>query len=150
MQKDLFPMLGNSAHKIFDSGNWSQRKQLIGIQSCIQTRPCASSSSCLSVSNPSEQPHAFFRVRGGKQMSHGAHMPWRSHKDPHCRCKILSYPVFLLLWCHCPWDTPALDGLPSPKYSKVFSTRNFSGRAAVKILPNLTLGLWDQRQWKSQ
>lgn len=98
MQKDLFPMLGNSAQKIFDSGNWSQWKKLIGIQSRIQTCPCASSFQLsLSVSNPSEQPDAFFIVREGKQMSQGAHIPWRSPKPPHCQCKILSYPVDITL-----------------------------------------------------
>lgn len=97
-KRPLFPMLGNSAQKIFDSGSYSSWKQLIGIQSCIQTCPCALCFQlALLVSNPSEQTHAFFIVRGGKQVSQGAHKLCRGPKPPHCLCKRQCYPVDITL-----------------------------------------------------
>lgn len=97
-KRPLFPMLGHSTQEIFGSGNREAWKQLIGIQSGIQTFPCASCFQlAVLVSNPSEQPQAFITVRRGKQVSQGLHVLCRGPKHPHCLCKILSYPMDVTL-----------------------------------------------------
>lgn len=101
-KRPLFPMVSNSAQKIFGSGNCSSWKQLIGIESCIQTCPCALCFQlALLVSNPSEQPHAFFIVweasRFLREPTCSAEAP-----NPHTACAKGSVIQWTLLWCNYP------------------------------------------------
>lgn len=97
-KRPLFPMLSNSAQKIFDSGNCLSWKQLIGIESCIQTCPNCFMLPVGSLGIKSLwTTTCIFYSWGGKQVSQGTHMLCRGPKPPHCLCKRQCYPVDITL-----------------------------------------------------
>lgn len=106
VKRRLFPV---STQKIFGSGNWSAQKQLIGILSCIQTCPCTSI--WLSLWHIPLNNHTQFLYSGEAS---------RCLRGPTCSGEALNphtdyaKPWVIqqtLLWCHHPWETPAVGNL---------------------------------------